>query len=151
MRRGEAVTESYLAVPDSVPRARTNLAALAAAAGASRQRVDEIRLAVSEAVTNAVVHAYRGRPPGRIQVTAAEVSGEMWVLIADDGSGLDARADSEGLGTGLALISQLSDDFAIVKRSSGGTEVRMRFDLVDASDAGPPHSRGSVASAVAPA
>ena len=62
-------------------------------------------------------------------MTAAVASGELWVLISDDGRGLHAWNDSRGLGIGLSLISGLSDDFAIVTRASGGTEVQMRFDL----------------------
>src|SRR5205807_10127108 len=102
---------------------------VAAAAGAGGERLEEIRLAVSEALTNAVVHAYRGNEPGHFHVTAAVASGELWVLISDDGRGLHAWNDSRGLGIGLSLISGLSDDFAIVPRATGGTEVQMRFDL----------------------
>ena len=129
MSRGEALSESYPAVPETVPLARRALAAVAAAAGAAGERLDEIRLAVSEALTNAVVHAYRDGETGHLHVTAAVASGELWVLIGDDGRGLHAWNDSQGLGIGLSLISGLSDDFAIVTRGSGGTEVQMRFDL----------------------
>jgi len=129
MSRGEALSESYPAVPETVPLARRALAAVAAAAGAAGERLDEIRLAVSEALTNAVVHAYRNGEVGRLHVTAAVASEELWVLIGDDGRGLHAWNDSQGLGIGLSLISGLSDDFSIVTRASGGTEVQMRFDL----------------------
>ncbi len=129
MSGGDALNESYPAVPEAVPLARRALAEVAAAAGAGGERLEEIRLAVSEALTNAVVHAYRNGETGRFQVTAAVASGELWVLIADDGRGLHAWNDSRGLGIGLSLISGLSDDFAIVTRASGGTEVQMRFDL----------------------
>jgi anti-sigma regulatory factor (Ser/Thr protein kinase) len=129
MSRGDALSESYPAVPEAVPLARRALTEVAAAAGAGGERLEEIRLAVSEALTNAVVHAYRDPDAGRFHVTAAVASGELWVLISDDGRGLHARNDSRGLGIGLSLISGLSDDFAIVTRASGGTEVQMRFDL----------------------
>jgi serine/threonine-protein kinase RsbW len=129
MSRGEALNESYPAVPEAVPLARRALAGVAATAGAEGDRLDEIRLAVSEALTNAVVHAYRDGEPGRLHVTAAVASDELWVLVGDDGRGLHAWNDSRGLGIGLSLISGLSDDFAIVTRGSGGTEVQMRFDL----------------------
>jgi anti-sigma regulatory factor (Ser/Thr protein kinase) len=129
MSRGDALNESYPAVPEAVPVARQTLTAVAAAAGAGGERLEEIRLAVSEALTNAVVHAYRDVDAGRFHVTAAVASGELWVLISDDGRGLHAWNDSRGLGVGLSLISGLSDDFAIVTRASGGTEVQMRFDL----------------------
>jgi anti-sigma regulatory factor (Ser/Thr protein kinase) len=129
MSRGDALNLSYLAVAETVPLARRALTDVAAAAGAGGERLEEIRLAVSEALTNAVVHAYRGDEPGHFHVTAAVAAGELWVLISDDGRGLHAFNDSRGLGIGLSLISGLSDDFAIVTRASGGTEVQMRFDL----------------------
>ncbi len=133
MALGDALNYSYPAVPESVPVARRALTEMAAAAGASGDRLDEIRLAVSEALTNAVVHAYRNNAPGRFHVTAAVADGELWVLIGDDGRGMHAWNDSEGLGIGLSLISGLSDDFTIVTRASGGTEVQMRFDLSKAT------------------
>jgi anti-sigma regulatory factor (Ser/Thr protein kinase) len=129
---GEALNETYPAVPEAVPMARYAVAEMAADAGAGGERLEEIRLAVSEALTNAVVHAYRDDPAGSFQVTAAVAAGELWVLISDDGRGLHAWNDSRGLGIGLSLISGLSDDFAIVTRASGGTEVQMRFDLTTA-------------------
>jgi len=137
MSRGDALNETYPAVAEAVPLARHVLTEVAAAAGAGGERLEEIRLAVSEALTNAVVHAYRGDDTGHFHVTAAVASGELWVLISDDGRGLHAWNDSRGLGIGLSLISGLSDDFAIVTRASGGTEVQMRFDLSQ-SPAGTP-------------
>jgi two-component sensor histidine kinase len=53
----------------------------------------------------------------------------LWVLIADNGCGLHAGRDTDGLGLGLALISQMTDGFSVVGRSSGGTELRLRFAL----------------------
>jgi|SRR5579884_965281 len=140
MSHGELLNESYPAVAESVPLARRALTDAAATAGAGGERLDEIRLAVSEALTNAVVHAYRDGDAGHFHVTAAVASDELWVLISDDGRGLHAWNDSRGLGIGLSLISGLSDDFAIVARASGGTEVQMRFDLKK-SPAGTPEVR----------
>jgi anti-sigma regulatory factor (Ser/Thr protein kinase) len=151
---------SYAARPGSIVEARQALSEFAAAAGAEQRQVDAVRLACSEALTNAVLHAYRGVPgSGEVHVTAALVSQELWVLIADDGCGMEPSADRPGLGFGLALITQLSDSVTIVPRATGGTEVRMRFSLVTASEperepgasgaAG--HERGSVASASSPA
>src|SRR5579864_8761784 len=97
----------YEAEPESIPRARRAVREFASAAGADQCQLDAVRLATSEAITNAVVHAYRGGP-GNVYVTAAVVSEELWVLIADDGCGMEPRADRPGLGVGLGLISQVS-------------------------------------------
>jgi anti-sigma regulatory factor (Ser/Thr protein kinase) len=120
--------ESYPAVPGSVAAARLALAEFAAFVGAGPEKLDAVRLAASEALTNVVRYAYRARL-GPIHVTARLAGGELWVLIADSGCGLHAGHDGDGLGLGLALISQVTDGFSVVERSSGGTELRMRFDL----------------------
>jgi serine/threonine-protein kinase RsbW len=144
------LTKSYPADPVAVPEIRQEVVALAAAAGAPDEQLEAIKLAVSEAVTNVVVHAYRWRP-GRIYVTAAAVSDELWVLIGDSGCGMNARSNSPGLGLGLVLISQECDDFTVVTRAAGGTEVRMRFDLVGVDIAGRNQALGSDAAAWRPA
>lgn len=126
---GETFSESYRAVPEAVAEARNALTDFAQKAGADQERLEAVRLAASEAVTNAVVHAYRLGQRGSVQVSASYVENELWVLIADAGNGLRPRADSPGLGLGLALIAQLADEFQILSRGSGGTELRLRFKL----------------------
>jgi stage II sporulation protein AB (anti-sigma F factor) len=145
---------TYDAVPSSVPAARHALAAFADAAGATADELDAIRLAASEALTNVVVHAYGGGA-GRLHVSAAMAEDELWVLVGDDGGGLHAGTSRGGLGMGLALIAELADSFAIVNRSTGGTEVRMRFTLSRVrrprQDGGGQSVRSSMSSAARPA
>jgi serine/threonine-protein kinase RsbW len=119
---------SYGATAGSIPVARHAITDVAVRAGAGEERLHAIRLASSEALSNVVQHAYPGRV-GSIFVTASVAGEELWVLISDDGCGLRAGRASEGLGLGLALIAQMSDGFTLVERSSGGTEVRLRFVL----------------------
>lgn len=153
---GQSYTRSYPAVADSVPLARSELSHFVAGAGADRERLEAIKLSASEAITNAVLHAY---PAGRngasehsFQVTASHVEDDVWVLIADEGTGLRPRTRSEGLGVGLVLIAQLADDFRVLSRGCGGTELSMRFKLRSAPEPDADlQPRGSVASAVAPA
>jgi stage II sporulation protein AB (anti-sigma F factor) len=125
----------YPAAAASIAVARQALCEFAAGAGASAEQVENVRLAASEALTNAVVHGYQGGP-GVLHVTAAVVRSELWMLIADDGGGLVRPSDRPGLGLGLRLIAQSSDDFTIVSRAGGGTEVRMWFDIVPAAAPG---------------
>lgn len=143
---------SYAAVVGSVPSARAALADFAAESGASATEVEAVRWAASEALTNVVLHAYRDGP-GEIHVTAAVTAGQLWVLIADDGCGLDASHDSPGLGLGLRLIAQIADDLVIARRASGGAELRMGFKLAAAAatDASGAQDRGSLACARRPA
>lgn len=129
------VSESRSATPDSVRWARDLIAEFATRAGVAETRLEDIRLLVSEAVTNAVLHAY-GNRPGDVHVIAAVASGELWVVIADDGEGMRTQpGETGGLGLGLALMARLSNELTIGTRSSGGVELRMRFDLASAAEA----------------
>lgn len=126
-----SVNRSYPAVAESVSRVRKALTAFAAEVGVAGERLENIRLVVSEAASNAVLHAYE-QGKGEIHVTAAAVPGELWILIADDGSGLRAEgSDNRGLGLGLGWMAQFSDGFTLLTRASGGLEVRLRFELFE--------------------
>jgi anti-sigma regulatory factor (Ser/Thr protein kinase) len=139
---------TYPAVAGSIPEARRDICELAELSGAPTQKLENIRLTASEALTNAVLHAY-DEESGLVHVTAAVVDGELWLLIADDGCGLQAQANNPGLGLGLALIARCSDHFSIGPRAAGGVELRMRFSLGSALASGF-YSLGSVASASRP-
>ncbi len=122
------VREVYPAVPSSISDARHAVARFAQDAGATDDQLVAIRLAVSEAITNAVQYAYPARA-GFIHLTARIAGGELWVLIADNGCGIHAGPESGGLGLGLAMISHSTDGLSIVERSTGGTEIQLRFVL----------------------
>lgn len=141
---------------DAVPRARRAVCEIAAASGATREDLDRIGLAVSEAVTNAIVHGYGEGGEGSIQLIAAGFDGEVSVLVADDGCGLGSARASCGLGLGMGVMEYSADVLTITTRASGGTLIEMRFALVAAQPvrerrAVAAHPRGSVASAICPA
>jgi anti-sigma regulatory factor (Ser/Thr protein kinase) len=120
--------ERFAAVPESIASARSRLADFAANLGASDRQVEDVRLAVSEAVTNAVLHGYRGTP-GIVRVTAtADPRGTLVVTVHDAGCGAHPGPPRPGLGLGLGLIADAADDMAIVPHD-GGTELRMWFAL----------------------
>ena len=62
---------------------------------------DGVALAVTEAVTNAVMHAYRDREPGTVRIFASVGDGALVVIVSDDGPGMTPRTDSPGIGLGL--------------------------------------------------
>jgi anti-sigma regulatory factor (Ser/Thr protein kinase) len=105
---------------------RGEMAAIARECGLGRERVDDVKLAVSEAVSNAVQHAYRDREPGDITGTAHIEDGVLRIVIADSGIGMTPRPDSPGLGLGLPLIAQLADTVEVISNGDG-TEIHMTF------------------------
>ena len=127
--------QTYPAIETTVPEARRSVARFAAAAGLDGERLDAVRLAVSEAVSNAVIHAYPGRD-GEVHVNAAVTARELQVLVTDSGRGFQAPAETPGLGFGLKLMAEASDVFDAVERAEGGTEVRLVFGLEARATAG---------------
>lgn len=99
--------------------------------GVPEPYLSDIRLAVSEAVSNAVMHAFRGRADGTV-IASVTMDDPGWVevRVTDDGSGMAPRNDSPGLGLGLPLLRHLTDQFEHRRApSSVGTELWMRFRL----------------------
>src|SRR3954451_11895561 len=95
-----------------------------------RAVLSDIALAVTEATTNAVLHAYRDTAqPGPVTVTAERLDDHVCLYVRDEGSGLAPRVDSPGLGLGLGLIAQVADSADVRAPETGGTEVVMRFSV----------------------
>jgi anti-sigma regulatory factor (Ser/Thr protein kinase) len=129
------VLERYPAVAESVSQARRAVEGFAQRCGADPETLGVIRLAVSEACTNAVLHAYADRDEAGDFVVSAEVvpagrGDHLRVVVADDGRGMVPRLDSPGLGLGLPIIAQLAAAFEVRRApAGGGTEICMRFPL----------------------
>ena len=121
---------SWPAVPEAVADLRGGVVEYARRAGVREEALTSIRLAVSEAATNVVLHAYpEGTEPGPIEVRAERNGDGLRVEVADEGGGMLPRPDSPGLGLGLPLIAQLVDGFEVAAREGGGTRLCMRFAL----------------------
>jgi anti-sigma regulatory factor (Ser/Thr protein kinase) len=118
----------FPASSQSVAEARHSIVDYARPLGAAD--VDGISLAVSEAVGNAVRHAYRVHEPGTIELRAELlVPDTLRVAVNDDGDGMSPHPDSPGLGLGLSLIGSVTTDLEIARHEPHGTSVRMRFCL----------------------
>ena len=121
---------SYPAQPPQVATIRRAVSAIAKRAGADVETLIRLELAVSEAATNVVLHAYRApHASGRIHVTARVERGSIDVAVRDDGCGLAPRPDSPGMGLGLSLMASEADRFEARTVEGGGTEVQMGFVL----------------------
>jgi anti-sigma regulatory factor (Ser/Thr protein kinase) len=133
----------------TIPAARENVALLRHVLGALRDvyristtKMDDIVLALSEAATNAAVHAY-AEAPGPITVSAMVAGDHMTMVVSDRGRGMTPRVHSTGLGVGLALIACVTESLELRDRSGGGTDLAMVFDLT--SHPSPPEAAAAAA------
>jgi serine/threonine-protein kinase RsbW len=92
------------------------------------QVLSDIKLAVTEACTNVVVHAYPGGD-GPMGLRASVHGDRIAIVIHDHGRGIVPRADSPGLGLGLPLIATLAESLELGTGAAEETEVRMTFAL----------------------
>lgn len=126
------------AEPSAVSVLRRRAAEFVSTAGASDEVTDAVALAVSETVTNAVVHAYDADEGGQVRVSCLAEGERFIVEVTDEGAGIWLRRDSPGIGHGLAIVGAVAQSLDIAPNPDGrGTALRMVFGPVP-STAAPP-------------
>ena len=122
--------------PEGVGVVRQALAGMADALDFEASVLADMKMAVTEACTNVVVHAYDA-DSGVLEVEMSATDQGLTIVVRDHGSGIQPRpAQSEppALGLGLPLIAALSDAFELRGSAGHGTEVRMTFTYARNSD-----------------
>jgi anti-sigma regulatory factor (Ser/Thr protein kinase) len=116
------------ATPEQIAVLRSEVTEYAQRVGVAHGRLADVRLAVSEAATNAVLHAYRGRDPGQIRVDAhVDDDGALRIVVEDDGFGPLPRPDSPGLGLWLPTIASVADAVELSAGKAAGAKLSMLF------------------------
>jgi serine/threonine-protein kinase RsbW len=111
--------------PENLALARLALAGVGTVAGASESAVADLKLAVTEACTNSILHGYPDGADGEVVVRYRASGDAVEVEVEDDGVGFDPgwenndRRREEGQGMGLMLISSLMDSLEIVSDETG--------------------------------
>lgn len=103
--------------------------------------LDELKTSVSEAVTNAIIHAYDNKG-GTIKMTIGIINMDVYVTITDYGKGIEdikqakeifftTRPEEERSGMGFMIMEAFSDDFQIISEPKKGTtiQIRKRFKI----------------------
>jgi anti-sigma regulatory factor (Ser/Thr protein kinase) len=127
--------------PEGVGVVRQALAGVADALDFDPSVLADMKMAVTEACTNVVVHAYDDEGLLEVEILAGEDG--LTIVVRDYGAGIHPRPSREGapaLGLGLPLIAALSDAYELSGSSGHGTEVRMTFSysrLRDPAEANP--------------
>jgi serine/threonine-protein kinase RsbW len=122
---------------------RQALAGVADALDFDASVLADMKMAVTEACTNVVVHAYDDNDTGLLEVEMLAGDDGLTIVVRDHGEGIQprpARSGAPALGLGLPLIAALSDAFELRGSADRGTEVRMTFSYsrhADPADSNP--------------
>jgi len=121
-------------LPENISLSRVIVASFAAQLDFTLNELEEIRVAVSEAVSNCVIHGYRDTT-GEIRLELSIKDGLLEIVVIDYGCGIDDLAlartpaystDPERMGLGLVFMESFMDEMIIESEPGKGTRVVMK-------------------------
>ena len=136
MKMNNLMELRFEALPENESFARMVISAFLIQKNPPLNSVSEVRTAVSEAVTNSIVHAYREKQGGLV-ILRAEIREEQLLLeIEDYGCGIadieramqpfyTSQPEEERTGIGFALMQSFMDSVSVSSVVNGGTCVKM--------------------------
>jgi serine/threonine-protein kinase RsbW len=128
--RDGVVALTIPARPEFIALGRLALTGLARTRALSQEVVADLKLALTEACSNSVRHAYDEGRLGVVQIRYELGPDKMVIEVDDEGSGFDpqtirrAQEELDEGGLGIAIIRALTDDLEIGARPEGGSRLR---------------------------
>ncbi|MBX7335423.1 anti-sigma F factor [Clostridium chauvoei] len=123
--------------------ARVALAAFVSQLDPTVEEITDVKTAVSEAVTNSIIHGYENRKEGIIRIEASIVGTEVIITIEDSGRGISnveqareplytSRPELERSGMGFTVMESFMDSLDVESKEGVGTKVVMKkkFNMV---------------------
>jgi serine/threonine-protein kinase RsbW len=112
--------------PENIAVVRHVLGAIGACLRLEAELVEDMRLAVTEACTNVVRHAYED-DRGTMELFIEPEEDGLRVVVADRGRGIGPSPDTRGPGLGLPLIAAIADSLEIDQVAGSGSRIIMSF------------------------
>lgn len=120
---------------ENVALSRITIAALASQLEITLNDLEEIKVAVSEAVSNAIIHGYENNPEHQVILTGVLYEDELVVEVIDEGVGIaDIQqalqpaysSDPERMGLGFVFMQSFMDKVDVESERGRGTKVTLR-------------------------
>ena len=136
MKKENEITFIFDSCSENESLARTVIAAFIARLDPTLEELSDVKTAVSEAVTNAVIHGYEGRE-GKITIHSLMEGNTVYIEVGDQGVGIPdvtrameplytSKPELERSGMGFAFMEAFMDDLEVVSTEGEGTTVKMR-------------------------
>lgn len=126
----------FFSIPENISFARSCVAAFAAQLDCTLEDIEEIKLVVSEAVSNCIIHGYENQANKLVVVSASlDHNSVLEIMVEDRGRGIEdlARAleaayssDPARMGLGFTFMKSFMDDMEVNTTPGEGTTVKLR-------------------------
>ena len=125
----------FLSIPENVSFSRSTVSAFCLALDPSVEELNDVKTAVSEAVTNSIVHGYENRKTEIIEITAKCEKNSVEILNVDHGVGIPdvkramepfftTKPNEERSGMGFTIMQTFMDEVAVDSKD-GETRVKL--------------------------
>ncbi|MDA8234057.1 MAG: anti-sigma F factor [Clostridia bacterium] len=124
----------FLSLAENVALARVTIASFASQLDFTLTDLEEIKVAVSEGVSNSIIHGYGNQPDGTVRVIASISGDTLELRIEDDGKGIEDipqalqpafSTEPDRMGLGFVFMQSFMDQFQVTSEPGRGTRVFM--------------------------
>lgn len=130
------VTVEFVSNPENEKLARVMISAFSTILDPTLEEMADMKTAVSEAVTNAIIHGYE-KKRGMIRMELQRKNRTVIVKISDQGEGIEniekameplftTKPDQERTGMGFSFMEAFMDELDVVSKVGEGTTVTMK-------------------------
>jgi stage II sporulation protein AB (anti-sigma F factor) len=126
----------FSSLPENVSFARACVGAFASQLDYTLDDIEEIKLVVSEAVSNSIIHGYDNQTNQKIDITVAiNDDRSLEIIIKDYGKGIEDiekameatySSDPSRMGLGFTFMKSFTDEMDILSKPGEGTSVRLK-------------------------
>lgn len=138
-RKAEKIRFEFESNSKNESLARVVVAAFMARMDPTMEEIDDVKTAISEAVTNAIIHGYRG-VSGIVAINAEICANTLSVEVKDEGRGIvdvkkameplyTGMKESERSGMGFSFMEAFMDEVEVLSEVGAGTTVKMKKNL----------------------
>lgn len=136
MERSNEMKIEFLSLPSNEAFARIAVASFVASLDPTIEEISDIKTAVSEAVTNAIVHGYEDKL-GMVTIKSKINGNVVEIEIIDNGKGIEdvekakeplytTKPEEERSGMGFTIMENFMDEMKVISELGQGTTVYMK-------------------------
>ena len=122
------------AISENEAFARVSVSAFATQLNPTLEQLEDIKMAISEAVTNAIIHGYDGIENGQVYINSKIAKDTLYIEIEDKGKGIEniekameplytSKPEMERSGMGFTVMEAFMDNIKVISEIGKGTKI----------------------------